>query len=225
MSHAAPSRNAVVITGTDTGVGKTVVAAMLTLALGADYWKPVQAGGLDGETDTQAVRRLTGMPAGHFHIEAYRLTAPLSPHQAAKQDDIEIDDAWLQLPEQKPERQRLMIIEGAGGLMVPLRDDLLQIDLYARWQLPVVLVARTSLGAINHALLSIEAMKARAVNIHGIVFVGDEMADTERTICEMGRVKRLGRLPKLAVLNRASLTDAFAEHFDLADFAKLRRHK
>ena len=68
-------------------------------------------------------------------------------------------------------------------------------------------------------------MKARAVNIHGIVFVGDEMADTERTICEMGRVKRLGRLPKLAVLNRASLTDAFAEHFDLADFAKLRRHK
>jgi dethiobiotin synthetase len=208
-------RPAIVVTGTDTNVGKTVIAAALVAALSADYWKPVQAG-LAGETDRDVVRRLSGAAAGRLIPEVYRLSTPASPHVAAERDGIEIDlDRLAELPS-SPNGVPL-VIEGAGGLMVPLTRRNLQIDLFARWRVPVVLVASTRLGTINHSLLSIEALRQRDIPLLGIAFVGDENADSERTIAEMGSVRRLGRLPHLKVLDQGSLGAVFGANFDAAD--------
>jgi dethiobiotin synthetase len=211
-------RPAIVVTGTDTDVGKTVFAAALVAALSADYWKPVQAG-LSGETDRDVVRRLSGATAERLIPEVYRLSTPASPHLAAERDGIEIDVERLAgLPSSA--NGAPLVIEGAGGLMVPLTRKYLQIDLFARWQAPVVLVAATRLGTINHSLLSIEALKRRDIRILGVAFVGDENADSERTIAEVGGVRRLGRLPHLATLDSASLSAAFGANFDAADILR-----
>jgi len=209
-------RRALVVTGTDTGIGKTVASAALMLALDADYWKPIQAG-LGGETDTEAVQRLTALPAARFHREAYRLTTPASPHHAAEIDGVTIDERRL-VP---PASTRLLVIEGVGGLMVPLRRDLLQIDVFASWHLPVVVCASTRLGTINHTLLSIEALRRRAVVIAGVVFVGPEVADTIRTIADLSEATVLGRLPLLSPLDTGSLSDA-AACLGLSPLASLR---
>lgn len=203
-----------VVTGTDTGIGKTVFAAALTGALGASYWKPIQSG-LKPPTDSERVRELSGVPAHKILPEAYRLTQPLSPHRAAELDGIKIDAAKLN----PPRIDGPLVIEGAGGLLVPIKRELLFADIFARWELPVVLCARTALGTINHSLLSIEAMRARDIVIHGIAFIGDENADNERTISDIGGVKRLGRLPRLDPLNADTLARAFAANFRLEDFA------
>jgi dethiobiotin synthetase len=205
----------VVVTGTDTGIGKTVFSAALTAALDGVYWKPVQAG-LDGETDTQTVQRLAGLPADRLLPEAYRLNTPASPHLAAEIDGVTIDAAKLTLPP----TERPLVIEGAGGLLVPLTRELSYLDVIAGWRVPVVLCARTSLGTINHSLLSIEALRARGVPLLGIAFIGDAVPDSERTIADIGRAHRLGRLPLLATLNAMTLRAAFAEHFDIDDFRK-----
>ncbi len=196
-----------VVTGTDTGVGKTVVAAALAGHFGVPYWKPVQAG-LDGETDSEQVARLSGQAT---LPEAYRLTTPCSPHQAAAIDGVTIDPAKL-VPPGGP-----LVIEGAGGVLVPFSEDLLYADVFAGWGIPVVLVARTALGTINHSLLSLEALRNRAVPVAGIVFVGDENAESERVICAAGKVRRLGRLPWLDPLDAAGLRMAFAAGVDLED--------
>lgn len=212
-------RQVFVVTGTDTDVGKTVFAAGLVAALGAYYWKPVQAG-LDGVTDSEVVRRLAGMPADRVLPEAYRLTTPASPHLAAERDGIEVDIERLsRVPE--PATAAPLVVEGAGGLMVPLTRRVLQIDLFARWSAPVVLVAATRLGTINHTLLSIEALKHRRIPLLGVAFVGPENADSEHTIAEMASVRRLGRLPHLDPLDGAALRAAFAANFDVADFAAM----
>lgn len=203
-----------VVTGTDTGIGKTVFAAALAGALDSAYWKPVQAG-LDGETDSQCVARLSGLPAHRIIPEAYRLRTPCSPHRAAEIDGIAIDPALLAVPA----NERTLVIEGAGGSLVPLARDLLFADIFARWALPVVIVARTALGTINPSLLSIEALRARGVAILGIAFVGEANEDSEATIAAIGGVRRLGRLPRLDPLNRAALAQAFAVHFRVKDFA------
>jgi len=202
----------IVITGTDTDIGKTVFAAALATALGAHYWKPIQAG-LDGATDAATVTGL-GVPADRILPEAYRLATPCSPHRAAEIDGIAIDPARLALPRVPGP----LVVEGAGGVLVPVTRDLLYADLFARWHEPVVLVARTSLGTINHSLLAIEALRARAIPILGIAFNGDGNEDSEATIAAMGRVRRLGRLPRLPKLDAATLAEAFAAAFDLADF-------
>jgi dethiobiotin synthetase len=195
-----------IVTGTDTGVGKTVFAAGLAAWMGADYWKPVQAG-LDGETDSQTVARL-GLPKVSVLPEAYRLSTPCSPHEAARIDGITIDPARLQLlPDYGP-----LVVEGAGGVMVPFGDDLLAVDLFARWALPVVLVARTELGTINHSLLSLEALRSRGITVHGIVFSGAANPASEEAIIRFGKVQHLGRLPRLDPLDAASLARAFAEN-------------
>ncbi len=203
-----------VITGTDTGVGKTVFAAALVQALGARYWKPVQAG-LEGETDSQVVARLSQAPPERILAEAWRLATPASPHLAARIDGVSIDPGGLS----PPRLDGALVVEGAGGLMVPLDRDTLTIDVFARWGAPVILCGRTSLGAINHALLSLEALAARRVPMLGMAFVGDEMADTQAVVAAFSGVKLLGRLPWLAPLSPETLRRAFADHFRLADFA------
>lgn len=203
-----------IVTGTDTNIGKTVFSAALSGALQAHYWKPIQSG-LEGETDSETVTRLSGLPRHKILPEVYKLNAPLSPHRAAELDDIEISRKRLL---QLPAVDDGLVIEGAGGLMVPLTRDWLTIDLFADWQLPVVLCARTALGTINHSLLSIEALRLRDIYIVGIAFIGEANEDSERTICTMGGVRRLGRLPHLSPLDAETLADAFHENFNLADF-------
>ncbi len=204
---------AFVVTGTDTGIGKTVFAAALTGALGAHYWKPVQAG-LDDGADRDTVARLSGVSADHILPEAYRLNTPCSPHRAAELDGVTIDLARLALPPQRP-----LVIEGAGGALVPVTRNTTYADVFAAWNLPVIVVARTALGTINHSLLTFEALRSRGVAIHGVAFVGDANEDSEATICAMGGVKRLGRLPMLQRLDQQSLAIAFARGFKIEDFA------
>ncbi len=202
---------AIVVTGTDTDIGKTVFAAGLAAALGASYWKPIQAG-LDGGGDFDTVARLG---VARIVPSAYVLQTPCSPHRAAEIDRIAIDPDRLALPA----IDGPLVIEGAGGVLVPVTRDLSFADLFARWQQPVVLVARTGLGTINHSLLSIEALRTRGVPILGIAFIGDAVEDSEATIAAIGGVRRLGRLPRLDPLDAVTLGAAFADAFDLGDFA------
>jgi len=204
---------AIVVTATGTDIGKTVFAAALTAALDGYYWKPVQAG-LDDGSDLERVGRLSGLPAARLLPEAYRLTTPCSPHRAAEIDGVTIDVDALE----PPLCDRPLVIEGAGGVLVPFSRQATFADVMARWQLPVVLVAATSLGTISHSLAAIEALRARNVNIRGVAFVGDAVEDSEATIAAMGGVKRLGRLPMVDPLEPGALAAAFAAHFDLADF-------
>lgn len=198
-----------VVTGTDTGIGKTIFTAALAGALGISYWKPIQSG-LDDETDSEAISRLCSVP---IHPEAYRLKTPASPHLSAEIDQITIDPARLTPP------MGDVVIEGAGGVLVPVTRQILYADLFAQWQIPTILVARTTLGTINHSLLSIEALRSRGVPIHGIAFVGPDNRDSEDTICAISGVRRLGRLPRLKTITRATLTEAFLDHFKLSDFS------
>lgn len=206
--------HAIVVTATDTDVGKTVFSAALAAALDGCYWKPVQAG-LDGGTDSERVAALSGLPPDRILPEAYRLNTPASPHLAAAIDNVLIDPENLE----PPACDRRLIIEGAGGPLVPLSGGLLYADIFARWRFETVIVARTTLGTINHSLLAIEALRARGVPILGVAFIGDPQEDSESTIAAIGRVKRLGRLPFVTPLNAAGLREAFAQNFDLGDFA------
>ncbi|PKP93603.1 dethiobiotin synthase [Mesorhizobium comanense] len=203
----------IVVTGTDTGVGKTIFAAALTRAIGASYWKPIQSG-LEDETDSELVARLGGIPAERILPEAYRLTQPLSPHRSAELDGVAIDTRRLVLPEVSGP----LVAEGAGGLLVPVTRGILFADLFRAWGIPVVLVARTTLGTINHSLLSIEALRARQIPLLGVAFVGDSVPDTEAVIPQLGKTRCLGRLPLLERLDSAALAAAFADAFHLKDF-------
>jgi dethiobiotin synthetase len=205
--------DAFVITGTDTGIGKTVFAAALVGALDGSYWKPVQAV-LDGETDSDAVRRLSGLSPDRVLPEAYRLAMPASPHIAAAREGIEIDPKRLALPCS----ERPLIVEGAGGAMVPLSAELLQIDQFAAWRKPVIVCARTELGTINHTLLTIEALRRREVTLHGVAFIGGPETEVEATIVSLGQVQRLGRLQHVEPLLADTLAAAFREGFDIRDF-------
>jgi dethiobiotin synthetase len=198
-----------VITGTDTGIGKTVFSAALTDALGASYWKPVQSG-LDEESDSEIVARLGRIPAERIVPEAWRLKTPVSPHQAAEIDGVTIDVQTLT----PPETDLPLVIEGAGGLLVPLTRRETFADVFARWQIPVVLCARTSLGTINHTLLSLAAMRQRGIPVAGVAFIGDEYAETQRIIQQMGEVRIFGRLPRLETLTPDTLRQVFRENFD-----------
>jgi len=204
---------AIVVTATGTDIGKTVFAAALTAALDGCYWKPVQAG-LDDGSDLERVGRYSGLPAERLLPEAYRLTTPCSPHRAAEIDGVTIDIDALE----PPHCDRPLVIEGAGGVLVPLTRQATFADVMARWQLPVVLISATSLGTISHSLAAIEALRTRNVDIRGIAFVGDAIEDSEATIGDMGGIKRLGRLPMIDPLEPAALAAAFAANFDLANF-------
>lgn len=198
------------ITGTDTGIGKTVVAAMLTLGLRARYWKPVQSG-LDEETDTQFVKRVTGLPDTYFANERFRLTAALSPHASAAMDGIEIHLSDFTLPPATAEGR--LVVEGAGGLMVPLNSTQLMIDLIDYLGLPAVLVARTSLGTINHTLLSIEQLRQRSIPIAGVIMNGPENALNREAIEHYGKIPVIGMVKPLDAINSNTLRDMFDNVF------------
>tara|TARA_R110000824_G_scaffold96485_1_gene231020 strand:+ start:1964 stop:2593 length:630 start_codon:yes stop_codon:yes gene_type:complete len=203
-----------VITGTDTDIGKTVFAAALTAALSASYWKPVQAGLEDG-TDSETIARIGGVDSARILPERYRLKIPASPHFSAAQEGITIglNDFVIPLVDGP------LIIEGAGGALVPVNPELLFADLFSHWALPVIIVASTRLGTINHSLLTIEALRSRGVPIHGMAFIGEQNVDSEQTICRIGAVPHLGRLPIIDELTPESLRDAFDANFNIADFA------
>jgi dethiobiotin synthetase len=198
-----------VVTGTDTGIGKTIFSTALAQATGTPYWKPIQSG-LEDETDSEVVARLAGVA---IRPEAYRLVTPASPHRAAEIDGVNIDIETLAPPPGD------VIVEGAGGALVPVTRTTLYADLFARWQIPVIVCARTALGTINHSLLTIEALRARGVPIHGLAFLGDAVEDSEAIISDISGVRRLGRLPIIDPLTPETLAAAFAAGFDRADFA------
>ncbi len=211
-----------IITGTDTDIGKTIFSAALMLGLEAaqkkpHYWKPLQSGITDG-VDTRTVQRLTNMSDERFLPESYIFTEPLSPHRAAEIDDVEIDMQALRDKANIPECDGTMVIEGAGGLMVPITRKNLQINLYKDWKIPLVLCARSGLGTINHTLLSLEAIWSRDIPLKGIVFIGEENPDNMRTIEEFSKVKILGHMPRLDVLDETSLRLMFGNHFNAQDF-------
>jgi len=198
----------IVVTGTDTHIGKTVFAAGLTRLLDGIYWKPIQAG-LSDETDAEVVRRLSGLSADRILPETWRLKTPASPHLAAERDGVTIDPKALLLPSVA----RPLIIEGAGGLMVPLTRHELLIDVLTQWKMPVVLCARTALGTLNHTLLSLEALQRRGIPVVGVALIGKAHPDNERTLGEMGGVPILGRLSHLDPLTQQTLAVAFAAAF------------
>jgi len=214
-SRASEVNTRIVVTGTDTGIGKTVFSAGLTWLLRGSYWKPVQAG-LEGETDSAVVRSLAELPANRCLAEAWRLSTPASPHLSAERDGVRIDVDALKVPS----IEQPLIIEGAGGLMVPLTRNELFIDVFAKWNVPVVLCARTTLGTLNHTLLSLEALAVRKVPVLGVAFIGDAHADNENTIAAMGRARILGRLPNLDPLTPSTLQSAFRTYFSAGSFER-----
>lgn len=189
----------VFVTGTDTGVGKTIACAWAMLHSDARYWKPVQAG-LD-ETDEAVIRGLTDADDDRIVPTVYALPEPLSPHEAARRAGIAIDmDAFM-----LPDDGRPLVVEGAGGLMVPLNETALIIDLIAKLALPAILVCRTTLGTINHSLLSLEVLRARGIDITGVVLSGPDVSHNRTAIESYGKVRILGHIPPLDPLTRKAL--------------------
>lgn len=198
------------ITGTDTNVGKTVVSALLTLGLNASYWKPIQSG-LDPISDTDYVRKVTGLDDSHFLPERFTLTQPLSPHAAAEIDGVQIHLSDFRLPSQLPYKP--LIIEGAGGLMVPLNEEDFVIDLIRQFQLPVCLVTRSTLGTINHTLLSLAQLRRMEIPILGVIVNGPKNEGNRTAIARYGNVPILAELEPLAEVNPATLKQAFDQLF------------
>jgi dethiobiotin synthetase len=179
-----------IITGIGTDIGKTVVSAIIAQSLDASYWKPVQAGELEN-SDSIKVQNWTTDSVTILQ-EKYRLTQPMSPHAAAEIDGVEIAKEAFQLPLVEGN----LVVEGAGGLMVPLNQKgLLLIELFEEWNLPVIVVSRHYVGSINHTLLTVEALKNRKINIEGIVFVGDVNKATESFILNYTDLKMITRIP------------------------------
>jgi dethiobiotin synthetase len=196
------------VTGTDTAVGKTVVCAVLSAGLKAAYWKPIQSG-LE-EADTDWVRKVTGLPDGHFFKETYRLYQPLSPHAAAEADGVRIVLSDIHLPEAGG--FSYLIVEGAGGVMVPLNHRHFMIDLMARLRLPVLLVARSSLGTINHTLLSLEQLRRNGLEVFGVVMNGTKNETNRRAIEYYGRVK-VSEVDVIREMTPRGLSEAFIRYF------------
>jgi dethiobiotin synthase len=202
------------VTGTDTDVGKTIVSAWLLAHLDADYWKPVQAG-TEPETDSVTVRRLAEVSADRILPEAYVLPDAMAPHEAARRAGVSIDMAKLMAPAM----DRLLVVEGAGGMLVPLTDTAYVIDLASELQLPVLLVARSTLGTINHTLLSIEALRRRGLPLAGVVMNGPDTPHNRAAIERYGDVSVIAEIPWLPIVTRATLLEIEPE----LDLEKLAR--
>ncbi len=195
------------VTGTDTGVGKTVVCAVLTAGLKSCYWKPIQSG-LTEETDTQWIKRVTGLPDGHFMDAAYKLQNPLSPHASAAIDGIRIEMAALSLPPAAM-KAKALTVEGAGGVMVPLNESRFMLDLMKQVGLPVLLVARSGLGTINHTLLSLAQLRRSRVEVAGVVLNGPKNPANREAIAYYGNIRILAELEPLPEINYRTLVETF----------------
>ena len=193
-----------VVCGTDTDVGKTIVSAWLVQGLKATYWKPVQSG-LEGGGDSERVRLLLNLPSERLLPEVYAFTQPVSPHWAAELDQQPLDPERLKLPESTSH----LVVETAGGVMVPLTRSWLQIDQLMRWDLPIVLVARSGLGTLNHTLLTLEALRLRNLKVLGLILNGPPHADNPTTLEQLGGVPVLAQLPPLQELNAQQLAKAW----------------
>jgi dethiobiotin synthetase len=195
--------NTYFVTGIGTGIGKTIISAIITEKLQADYWKPIQSGDLD-QSDSLKIESLISNGKTIIHKEAFRLTQPLSPHLSAKLDQIELNINKLQTPA----TSNTLIIEGAGGLMVPLNDQELMIDYIKSLQVEVILVSQNYLGSINHTLLSIEVLKSRNISIKGLVFNGASNNETERYIKQYSKLPILGFIPELQNVSKDAVKEA-----------------
>lgn len=192
------------VTGTDTDVGKTVASAALVRALGADYWKPVQSGTDDlPEGDAGTVAALAGLTPDRIVPTVFAYRAPLSPDQAAAEEGATLDLAALTLPP----RERPVVVEGAGGLLVPLTGRETMADLMAQLGLPVVVVARSGLGTINHTLLTLEALARRDLRCAGVVLMGPPNPRNRAAIERFGGAVILGELPRIDPLTPAAVAE------------------
>jgi dethiobiotin synthetase len=203
------------VTGTDTGIGKTVVSALLCAALDAYYWKPIQTGTREG-TDRRTVERLAELPRGKALPETYRFAPPVSPHLAARKAGVTIELKTIQTPEIGMREN--LIVEGAGGVLVPINETHLMMDLMKHLGLPVLLVARTALGTINHTLLSLAALRSARLTVRGVVMVGKPNAENRKAIEHYGQIGVVGAVPRLRKINRVTLLNAFHKNFDPRGF-------
>ncbi len=190
-----PLPKRIFVAGIGTGVGKTLASAVLVEALQADYWKPIQCGNLDN-SDTQVVQSLISNPTSNTHTETYRFKTASSPHYAARMEKSVISNSAFSIP------NSALVIESAGGLMVPLNNDSLVIDLVKQFDASVVLVVRNYLGSINHTLLSIELLKQRGVHLLGMIFNGQNFFDNEEIIQHFGKIPVLGRIDEAQHINK-----------------------
>ncbi|MGM0588925.1 MAG: dethiobiotin synthase [Bacteroidota bacterium] len=184
------------VTGTDTGIGKTVIAGILTQGLNAHYWKPVQSG-LDEQTDSEWVADVIDNGSERVLPERYRLNEPMSPHASAEIDGVEIGLHDFMIPEGFRETDKPLIVEGAGGIHVPLNDRDMMVDLMRQLGLPVLVVARSTLGTLNHTLLTIEALRSRTIPVLGIVLNGPQQESNQSTLQRMTGLPVLGPLPEV----------------------------
>ena len=198
------------ITGTDTGIGKTLVSAVLLAGLEGKYWKPVQSG-LEDITDTQWVKEKTGLEESCFIPETFRLRKPLSPHAAAEADGVYIDLDKFKVPELN--EGETLIIEGAGGIMVPLNEKSLMADLIIKCSAPVILVSGSLLGTINHTLLSISYLKSMGINILGVIMNGPENRTNRDAIERFGKVNVIAEIGNIKNINPETLKDCFRRNF------------
>lgn len=190
------------VTGIGTEIGKTITSAILVEYLKADYWKPIQSGDLDF-SDTIKVKNLISNKKTQFHTESYRLTQPYSPHYSAQLDGVTINLNEIKIPK----TNNNLIIEGAGGLMVPLNDKDLIIDLIKKFNVEVILVSRNYLGSINHTLLSVEALRSRNIPIKGILFNGESTPATESIIIKQTGLTVIGHIPILNHIDKMTIKD------------------
>jgi dethiobiotin synthetase len=198
-----PNKQHLFVTGIGTEIGKTIVSATLVEKLQADYWKPVQSGDLNN-SDSLKVKSLISNKKSFIFPEAYKLTQPFSPHKSAAIDGIAIDPKSL-VP---PVTDNTLVIEGAGGLMVPLNDNFLMIDLIKQLNAQVILVSKNYLGSINHTLLSINALKQYDIPIKGIIFNGVKDIYTKDFILTYTGINLLGHLPGYDVMDKSTIQDA-----------------
>jgi len=197
------SKKPLFVTGIGTGIGKTIVSAVIVEKLKADYWKPVQSGDLD-KSDSLSVQNLISNSTTKIHPESYKLTQPFSPHKSAAIDGITIDPNTIHLPK----TNNKLIVEGAGGLMVPLNNEFLIIDLIKKLDIEVVLVSQNYLGSINHTLLSIYALKKYDIPIKGIIFNGAKDIYSKEFILRNSGLELLGHIPEYSVIDRKTIIDA-----------------
>ena len=203
------------VTGTDTHVGKTVLSALLVAALEGIYWKPIQTGVREG-TDRVAVMHWAEIPEDRTVPECYRFDPPVSPHLAAEAAGVTIDLARISRPAGVPPP---LIVEGAGGVLVPINDSQSILDLICHLGLPVVVAARTALGTINHTALTVRTLRNAGASVKGVVMIGRENKDNERAIERFAAVPVIGRMPLLDAIHRNALLQVFQAHFDKRCFA------